>query len=588
MTKILKILAAFYLVLLLVACGSGRRDARDIHPAIGILVGPRIIAAPVMRIGLIDLASSVVTVKTEGSLVLIDQSRGGTVKTRAALPQISFFVEGASGAGPKAIYRCQVASLTKRESADSLAAKIKRELNLPVRVSFSSQTRTYRVQVGNASKRRDAEAIASRLRKAGHSETWIVSENIPDSGDGKLVAVNAGGRKIAAARVFRCAPRDKVGVLQIGDKAYRGALELRISAEGQVLPVNIVNLEEYLRGVVPAEMSSSMYPQIEALKAQALAARTYAIKNRGQFAGKGYDLVNTARSQVYGGVKLEQEMTDRAIRETRGEIIVYGGKPINAFFTSTCGGHTEDGENIFAGDPEPYLRGVFCTPEAESFSRLTAPKTPAITYGADNLPLNFETTILKVAGVLRESFTPQPQALVTDERLRIWISRTMNRIGRSGKLPELGTDDITLLSAVDLLAEAAGWRERIDKQVSDLDLQTLLDPERTAGLSKTSRKNLIYFLRLGFISTEADGSLAFGESLRQTRLLRMLHRIIDYEGGLGSFEARMVSKAGDKITVELGSIVETFPLDDEVSLFKRFRNKIIPVKNLQIAPGYRL
>jgi len=126
--------------------------------------------------------------------------------------------------------------------------------------------------------------------------------------------------------------------------------------------VNVIGLEDYVRGVVPNELS---YPALEALKAQAIAARTYAVKNRGQFASEGFDLLPTTRSQVYRGLTSETSLTSQAVDQTRGIVATYDGEPINALYTSTCGGRTEDAENIF-NQAIPYLRGRECAVEGRS------------------------------------------------------------------------------------------------------------------------------------------------------------------------------------------------------------------------------
>ena len=124
----------------------------------------------------------------------------------------------------------------------------------------------------------------------------------------------------------------------------------------------MIGLEDYVKGVVPNELS---FPALEALKAQAIAARTYALKNRDQFASEGFDLLPTTRSQVYGGLNTETTLTTRAVDETRGIVATYHGEPINALYTSTCGGRTEDVENIF-NDAVPYLRARECTAEIKA------------------------------------------------------------------------------------------------------------------------------------------------------------------------------------------------------------------------------
>jgi len=95
-------------------------------------------------------------------------------------------------------------------------------------------------------------------------------------------------------------------------------------------------MEEYLYGVIPMEVSFE-WP-LEALKAQAVVSRTYAARNLGKYEEKGYDLSATFLSQVYGGSNCENQKTTKAVDQTKGEVIVYNGRPITAVFHSTCGG----------------------------------------------------------------------------------------------------------------------------------------------------------------------------------------------------------------------------------------------------------
>src|SRR5260221_7662622 len=134
---------------------------------------------------------------------------------------------------------------------------------------------------------------------------------------------------------------------EIENRAYRGALEVFGNARHTLTIVNELPLEEYLRGVVPNELSPAAFGEIEALKAQGVAARTYIQRNMGQYKNEGYDVCATDTCQVYLGAQTEDPLADRAVIETRGIVATYDGKPINALYSSTCGGRTEDAEKIF-------------------------------------------------------------------------------------------------------------------------------------------------------------------------------------------------------------------------------------------------
>jgi stage II sporulation protein D len=134
---------------------------------------------------------------------------------------------------------------------------------------------------------------------------------------------------------------------------YRGSLEFR-PASGGVETVNALALDDYVRGVVSAEMPSSWSPQ--ALDVQAVAARTFAITNH--VGGSAFDVYSDTRSQAYRGVAAETRATNAAVAATSGQIVTYGGRPVMTYFFSSSGGYTENVENVFGGSPQPWLRGV--------------------------------------------------------------------------------------------------------------------------------------------------------------------------------------------------------------------------------------
>ncbi|HEX4363231.1 MAG TPA: SpoIID/LytB domain-containing protein [Solirubrobacteraceae bacterium] len=139
------------------------------------------------------------------------------------------------------------------------------------------------------------------------------------------------------------------------DGRYRGNLEIRASPLGGVSAIDAVGLEDYVRGVVAGEMPAS-WPA-EALEAQAIAARTYAIATTK--AGTGFDQYADTRSQVYNGISGETKATDAAVAATAGQLVTFAGKPIVTYYFSTSGGRTENIENSFLGaTPEPYLTAV--------------------------------------------------------------------------------------------------------------------------------------------------------------------------------------------------------------------------------------
>jgi stage II sporulation protein D len=147
--------------------------------------------------------------------------------------------------------------------------------------------------------------------------------------------------------------------IDIAGRRYRGHALISARGENRLTASNVVELEQYLLGVVPREMGRRPASEIEALKAQAVAARTYAIGNLGGRSEQGFDYYATVMDQVYGGTADEDSIVSRAVLATRGEIVTYQGQPILAYYSSTCGGHTADIEESWPHrSPLPYLRGV--------------------------------------------------------------------------------------------------------------------------------------------------------------------------------------------------------------------------------------
>ncbi|MEO5799522.1 MAG: SpoIID/LytB domain-containing protein [Gemmatimonadales bacterium] len=149
--------------------------------------------------------------------------------------------------------------------------------------------------------------------------------------------------------------RDSNGTVRIDGREYRGRVELRRGESGLTV-INRVGLEQYLAGVVGAEMGRRAPGEEEALKAQAVVSRTYALRNKGRWAAQGFDLMADVSAQAYAGLLNENPMASAAVDATRGLILTYNGEPIEAFYSSTCGGRTEDGSAAFGGANEPYLK----------------------------------------------------------------------------------------------------------------------------------------------------------------------------------------------------------------------------------------
>jgi stage II sporulation protein D len=167
------------------------------------------------------------------------------------------------------------------------------------------------------------------------------------------------GMKLGQIRLpdeARLVPEGPEDLVDVEGKRYPGTLLLRRNPDGSVTAINEIGIEDYLRGVLPLEMDTG-WP-LEALKAQAVVARTFAYTQMGKYRKAGFDLTADTRSQVYGGIGEDAASIRRAVNETRGEVLGYKGEILNVYYHACCGGHTTDASSVWGGEGSKPLRGV--------------------------------------------------------------------------------------------------------------------------------------------------------------------------------------------------------------------------------------
>ncbi|MEE8268198.1 MAG: SpoIID/LytB domain-containing protein, partial [Gemmatimonadales bacterium] len=165
--------------------------------------------------------------------------------------------------------------------------------------------------------------------------------------EGQLVGLEtAAGASLLADDMLVFRPRVPGRFVRVAGQDYRGEVWVFRDRTGLTI-VNRLGIESYLAGVVPLEIGSRRPEELEAVKAQAIVSRTFAVRNMGRWHTDGFDFRRTVADQVYGGVGAEQPLAWQAVRATRGTIITYRRVPIDAFFFSTCGGETAEGTEVF-------------------------------------------------------------------------------------------------------------------------------------------------------------------------------------------------------------------------------------------------
>ncbi|HYO90965.1 MAG TPA: SpoIID/LytB domain-containing protein, partial [Pyrinomonadaceae bacterium] len=517
----------------------------------------RLAAEPTVRIGLATNARSV-TVSTNGRLMKITDEATTPEALAVARVRIEPRVLTPLPPAQGSDFSVEISGAATRVDAERAASEIKEQTGESAQVSHDSQTNTWKLRMGGNLSRAEADELRARLEDAGFISATITSARIASSNTKASPASPANSTDVTRpvsrsssptraavvyapgasmlftsyAPVVFASDDERSSPVRFNEKPYRGRLEVFANAQGGLTVVNVLGLEDYVRGVVPNELN---YPAIEALKAQAVAARTYAVRNRNQFASQGFDLLPTTRSQVYGGLSTEQPLTSRAVEETRGVVATYRDAPINALYTSTCGGRTEDSENIFS-NAEPYLRARECSVEGRAaFAPFIVRTTrePAEIREEANLPLARDIALLSVNGFPLGATRINDAWLSTaasPSEVRNWIA-SVARMSRN-TVPVI-TDDATRPPAFSTSLAAALYGEgRADTLLDAADVEYILSFRDASDIPERNRADVAYLLRDGFLSLYPDVTLRPREAMSRARMLHTIASLLEARGKL--------------------------------------------------------
>ena len=438
-----------------------------------------------------------------------------------------------------------------RKDAEEKRKELERATGEEADVTYDSQTSSWGLTIDRKSSREEAEELIERLGYAGY-EAVLVPPNQSNESDNKSTATSESVRLVSksslpsrevvtfgpsAARLFSSSapvvfasddePKTPV---RFNDKPYRGRIEVFTNLRGTLTVVNVLGIEDYVRGVVANELSPGSYPALEALKAQAIAARTYALRNRGQFSSQGFDLLPTTRSQVYRGLSSENALSTRAVDETRGLIASYNGEPINALYTSTCGGRTEDVENIF-NESVPYLRGRECAVEAQQplspFTLNTTRDLPDVRE-EKHVPLTREIALLAVQGFSLPRNRVSDSWLAADapvSDVRSWLASTA-RLTR--QLAPTVTEDVNRPGPFSTALTTAIYGEsRADVLLNSADIEYFLAIRDASDVPINNRADVSALVRDGHLSVFPDATLRPRQPMSRARVLHAIARILE-------------------------------------------------------------
>jgi stage II sporulation protein D len=515
------------------------------------------------------------------------------------------------------VFGLSLAALSSRADAEQKAREIKETTNEDAQVTFDSTNKTWGLLIGDHFAQQEAEELRARLLDAA-IETTIVPlssaamaarnrdakttvpvasapANVrltsrPSAPSREVVAFAAGsGRLFSSSAPVMFGSDDEKTPVRFNDKPYRGRIEVFANTRGALTVVNVLGLEDYVKGVVPNELSAGGYPLIEAHKAQAIAARTYALRNRGQFMSQGYDLLPTTRSQVYRGLTSENALSSRAVDETRGMVATYKGEPINALYTSTCGGRTEDAENIF-NDAVPYLKARECAVEGQAALASFVVKTsrePAELKSQQNVALARDVALLAI-----QNFTSL-RARVSDSWLdaeapvsdvRSWLASVARLAHQTA--PTV-TEEVNRPPAfATALSTAVYGESRADTLLNNADVEYFLAVRDAGEIPQANRADVAQLLRDGYLSIFPDATLRPREPLSRGRALHSIARILEVRSLLQLQKGISRPTANDSLVLR-STKGKDLPVkvSADAFLFRQIGESLYPVSSIALVGG---
>lgn len=557
---------------------------------------------PIIRVALMtDIASTsigcpsglVINGSNEGSRADLRAEKVSSSSLRVELRKQSGTVTPLpSGAARYVVF---VGSSSDARNARKLEDRLKLEFFEPVATAFDEKKKQYVVTIGRYRNQDDAEGMVNRLREAGYKAPRVISDSkVPDSkpalareipepelvtdtnaraakskaepgvskrsnapssrGEAQMIAVS--GDKVVASSYgeFTVSPGESATpgggksmkpevtpallALRVANRDYRGTIHFIINSHGRINVINVLPLEQYLRGVVPMEMAGSAYSDIEAIKAQAVASRSFALASLGQHRDEGYDLVDDSRSQVYGGLSAERELTSQAVQQTRGIVAscqTYGGKlePIQALYTTNCGGRTENNEEVFGGKALTYLRSVACVTDRQSLAGrdIVTTRTVEPLNGIEGRSIMREAALLTVLGfsLPRRTGSHYLRGTPDQDEVRSWTEQLAKLTQRDK--PPSSRADVTRLSEFTRLVAGSVYGEDRAKVLASADVDYLLAGLRVEQLSREGRADAALLLKDGILRLPEDGAVDGHATITRAQAIETIGRAVLFRSG---------------------------------------------------------
>jgi stage II sporulation protein D len=478
----------------------------------------------------------------------------------------------------------QTGQFRKREDADAALKALREKVSQRVVVTQDGDPggeNIFQVRAGDFLTRGDALAFIKKINVLGIREAWIIREEVSAvENHPRWITINDQLINLSADASLYFIPAATESYLSYRGRNYRGIFVLRGSRKGLIL-VNILNVEEYLKGVVPGELPPSFFNEIEAQKAQAIAARTYAMKNRGQYNDLGFDLLATPASQVYLGLSAESPLSSRAVEETRGEVAVYGGQLINALYMSTCGGATEDVEAMFEGGPMPYLKSTECLDERDAAWTVKSPLVfPSVQVNGHTV--SPQLAYLAALDVLSPEIAAEAwREPAESAEVLGWARRAAALLGKKADKAEADSALLAFPGLARILSDAFDWKDRVNNLMLKAEAERIL--YGVTGLKPEERGPLAYFIVSGIYPASenlADRNRRPTKAEAAYYLYKVLASYKDFSG-----QGSIHGLKGGRLTVHTDGADKELELTPAVLLLRELEGSAAPTSWLDLEAG---
>jgi len=519
------------------------------------------IPAPRIRVGMLSDQSSFTFDRIDGGYFISTNAGASTLRR-------GFTVTAPLREAPVR-YAVQVAAISNEDSATDFVKKVQTETGQRVDMIFDAGAANggiYRILAGDFPDAASANPLRDQLMQRGYAQEMLVVRRPSDQPFEKRIEItdDEGDKTTITAESILVMPATEQ-TISIKDKPYRTAVRVFVNSRGLLNIINELGLEDYLKGVVPAEMGPKVFDELEALKAQAVAARTYAVRRMNQFRTEGFDICPGPACQAYLGFSGEDALSSRAVTDTAGLVMTYQGQLIDALYTATCGGETSDVATMFPGRNDPYLKRTRCV----------------------------ELEMLTLAG-------RSDSGMLTEQQVNARVFAAQANLAESPtwSAPEVEAAVAPLLSGAPAPPPASSRRGDVLRYLGEVlhfsaDAKTLTLPEDRkyffpqSGSDDSAYLAAAFLIKYGMWPAQEIDHIDLNAAMPREELFAILNGWMRKHEMLNDATGKIASLDGRKVTIKADGKLTSYTLPAGIPIFRRLGDRFEEYTSVPVMIGDR-